>query len=343
MAKKTNSVTNIGFDFGFGVTKVVPERGDPIIFPSVQGHAHHLKFQEQDISNKYPGDMLTDDEGDWFMGDLALSQLRTGEILRLRGRSIDEGALGNAFRVRLMKSALSKLYNVRDGNIIHLSIATGLPVDHMADANSLKEALIGQHKIETNSSSFIANITDCMVMPQPYGTIYNKMLTTKGDVEDCYTYTKTGVVDVGTYTVDATVDDDGEYIDTLSGSAESGVYLVQDVLSSVYERDYRSKPDHKTIEHIIRTGCLRVKGEAVNYKAELAEAVAPLRDATIRLISNKWGNTNQIDVIWLSGGGAALVADDIKRLYPQARLVDDFQTANARGYLNYALFKQANS
>jgi hypothetical protein len=55
-------------------------------------------------------------------------------------------------------------------------------------------------------------------------------------------------------------------------------------------------------------------------------------------MSEKWQRGMTIDVIFLSGGGAELVADEVCEAYPQAQLVQDAQLANARGYLNYARF-----
>jgi hypothetical protein len=40
----------------------------------------------------------------------------------------------------------------------------------MRDAAELKEALLGQHLIQTDACEVIANVTEVMVMPQPYGS-----------------------------------------------------------------------------------------------------------------------------------------------------------------------------
>ena len=45
-----------------------------------------------------------------------------------------------------------------------------------------------------------------------------------------------------------------------------------------------------------------------------------------------------VDVIYLSGGGAELVYEQVIEAYPQTKLVPDAQMANARGYLHYAHF-----
>ncbi len=164
------SIVTVGLDIGYGVVKAITD-STVIIFPSVMGHAREIKFQQEDITARHPGDQIIDDEGEWFVGDLALAQLPPGELLRLRGRTANESTMGNAFRLRLAKVAIGKiLHGMWNRDVVHLRIATSLPVDHMRDSADLKAALIGQHLIKTDVAEIVANVDDVMVMPQPYGT-----------------------------------------------------------------------------------------------------------------------------------------------------------------------------
>jgi plasmid segregation protein ParM len=273
-----------------------------------------------------------------------LAQLPPGELLRLRGRTANEATMGNAFRLRLAKVAIGKLFNgVRDHDAIHIRIATGLPCDHMRDAAELKQALLGTHLIQTDAAEVIANVTEVMVMPQPYGTIYARTLTTAGDLNPAHTYMRTGVCDVGTYTVDIALDDDGEYIDAESGSVESGVFTAQERIAEMLERDYRQKMPYRIIEEVLRTGKFRASGEQIDYRDAVEAALAPLRSATLNLLSEKWKSGTIVDVIYLSGGGAELVLREVISAYPQTQLVKQAQIANAQGYLNYARFVERAS
>ena len=80
------STLTLGLDIGYGVVKAVTDEA-AITFPSVMGHAREIKFQQDYIQSKHPGDQISDDEGQWFVGDLALAQIPPGELLRLRGRT----------------------------------------------------------------------------------------------------------------------------------------------------------------------------------------------------------------------------------------------------------------
>jgi hypothetical protein len=143
---------------------------------------------------------------------------------------------------------------------------------------------------------------------------------------------------VGTYTVDITLDEDGEFKDAESGSVESGVYTAQERIAALLERDHRQKIPYSLVERVLRTGVFMANGHEVDYSAEVEEALDPLRSATINLISEKWKRGATVEVIYLSGGGAELVYEQVVEAYPQTVLVPNAQLANARGYLNYANF-----
>ncbi len=326
------SLITVGLDIGYGVVKALTDE-EAIVFPSVMGHARELKFGQDTIHDKYPGDQMTDDHGSWFVGDLALSQVPTGELLRLRGRTANEKTMGNAFRLRLAKVAIGKLMRgIWNREAVHLRISTGLPVDHMPDAAEFKTALLGQHLVQTDCAELIANVIEVMVMPQPLGTVYANLLTENGDINAHHTFMRTGVVDVGTFTVDIALDEDGEFKDAESGSVESGVYTAQERIAALLERDHRQKMPYKIVEQVLRTGVFRASGEPVDYSEEVEEALAPLRSATLNLISEKWkrGATiaNMLHGLFAAVGGDPDYAKSVASLM---RLPDTVNTKPERG------------
>ena len=169
-------------------------------------------------------------------------------------------------------------------------------------------------------------------------TLHLNLLTETGEINDYHTFMRTGVIDVGTYTVDLALDEDGEFKDAESGSVESGVYTVQERIAALLERDHRQKIPYSIIERVLRTGVFMANGQELDYRAEVEDALEPLRSATLNLISEKWKRGATVEVIYLSGGGAELVYEPIAEAYPQTVLVPQAQMANARGYLNYAHF-----
>lgn len=333
----TGSIMTIGADFGYGNTKAA-WNGDQIIFPSVAGHARDVMFNADKNSAKYPGDEITDSYGDWFIGELALKQIPEAQQLMLKGRTANADEQGMAFRLRLMYSTLAKMFPVTHGDALHIRLATGLPVKHMRDASLMKETFIGQHPIRANNANFVANITDVMVMPQPYGTLYSQQLLPNGELDPHYTAIRSAVVDVGRFTVDCALDDNGDFIDAESDSVEAGVHTVQERIAKAMDQDFDKTPNYSQIETVLRTKRFKNGVKTHDYSVEVENAVKPLRDATLALMSRLWGTGMGIDVIYLTGGGGILVEEAVKKAYPQALLIDNAQMSNAIGYLSYARF-----
>lgn len=337
VGEEINHTVTIGLDIGYGVTKWITDDGKAGSFPSVWGRAKSFKYGEEQTAARFPGDQLTDDDGSWFIGELSLSQHRPEEQRKLRG----EKENGNAARVRLAKAALGKAFpGRRNGEVVHVIISTGLPVDHMrSGAAALKAALIGTHLISTDETNFVANVTHVYCMPQPYGTLYNGMFTREGEINRCHTSKRTGVVDIGTYTVDIALDDNGVFINSQSGSIEAGVHTIQRAVEELYENEFGQKPTYRDVETIVRTGCVNVYGQPHDFSAELAPLKSDLLEATLSIMSEKWQKATDIDSIRVAGGGAPIVVAPVRTRYSHALLVDDFQLSNAIGYLNYALFQ----
>src|SRR4051794_25087902 len=53
------SILIIGLDIGYGVVKAVTS-DQVVMFPSVTGHAREIKFQQEDLAQRHPGDQITD-------------------------------------------------------------------------------------------------------------------------------------------------------------------------------------------------------------------------------------------------------------------------------------------
>lgn len=342
-----NGIVTVGIDVGFGVTKAVSDLLGAVdeVFPSVYGHAREIKFRAEEVAKKYPGGQITDGEGDWFVGDLAQTQLLPAELRMLRGRTGAGDELGNEVRLRLFKVAMAKLLagRVASGDVVHVDVVTGLPVDHMRGAGRLKEALLGQHFIESDLGRFIVNVRVVRVMPQPYGVIYSQMLTAAGGIKPEYVFKRSGVLDAGTYTLDGTLDEDGEYIETGSGSVEAGLFAAQKAASEWYEGEFGEKPSYKSVELLLRTGKIRVFGKDIDKSGDVNRWLDPTRNAAQNLASNLWGSGASLDILWLAGGGGSVVEAPIRAAgFKHAVLCANAQLAIARGYLQYGLFEQQN-
>lgn len=346
--KYAPSVINVGLDIGYGAVKVVVHGLSPILFPSVWGLA--IFSSKQDRAKIMAGnaenttDLMNFDGQEWMVGNFAQRQLKAAQLSSLRGRSGSADVYGNESRLKLFKTAMGKIgaaLKVQKGDVLHINLATGLPVSHMDGAESLEEILQQPHHVQNAAVDFTVNVSNLYIMPQPYGTIYANQFTENGTYNPCHTAKRTGVVDVGTYTVDLALDDDGEYITTESDSVEGGIYLVHQRLISLLKQRGLDMDNVKPgeLDKILRTKCIQVGKATEAVDGEVDESLEVLRENTVNRMKQLWRTARTIDAIYLSGGGASLIKDEVLSAgFAQASLVDGSQFANAQGYYNFATF-----
>lgn len=338
--KKDNKATiNIGVDIGYGKVKAVSD-DEQIVFPSVAGRAINLRFGGDDIAKTYPNDQIEHNDASMWVGNLASEHLRAEQQRRLRGRTSNQDETGMDFRVLMMKAALAKLYpDLHHGDAIHFNLVTGLPVNHMAQANTLKKHLIGQHPIHTDTTRFVANIADVAVMPEPRGTMFAFTLNSNGTLNEYYSADTTVVFNGGAVTNDVQYDRNGEFIDTYSGSSRTGYHLAYEALQTLIEERYGETPDLHILEMIIRNKALRVAGEIIPMREEVEQALAPVREGALQLLADTIQTGMTVDKIIVSGGFALTSFDCIANRYKQSMKSNNPLFDTAQGYKNYAVMK----
>lgn len=331
-------VRKVGIDAGYGETKLVAE-GVAFTFPSVAGYARRVKFGEDELAIRYPGEQITDEADSWFVGNLAQSQLKAGELFKMRGRGGEGDSLGIEFRKRLIRVALGKwlAQDAQADEIVRVRLATGLPVQNMGDADAMKAALLGQHRINTDQNDFIVDIVHVHVIPQPVGALYSQTLLPNGELNPCHTAVTTVVVDPGKYTIDLAYDRDGEYIDSRSGSTAGGVFNVDERIFEMLKDELDDEPSYADVERVLRYRKLRINNIDVDFTTEVEQFLAPLTTATLQLMTEKIGRGKTADKIIVVGGGASLVFDEVSQNYPVAEMPDNPQLLIAQGFYNYAV------
>jgi hypothetical protein len=181
-------------------------------------------------------------------------------------------------------------------------------------------------------------------MPQPYGTIYSESLTSAGQQNtDHLKYKRVGVADLGRYTFDIALDDNGEFIGAQSDGIESGLHLAHEEIALLLERDYKQKPRPSDVFEVLRTGKYTAYGESVDYGKAVNKALDKVRTPALNLMRKLWRTGVDINIIWLTGGGAPLLESVVKQEFKHAAMLPNPQFANVRGYLNYAIWKYEQS
>jgi hypothetical protein len=338
---KDNATQNIGVDLGYGNVKAVAGN-QRVIFPSVSGRAINVRFGSEDIASGYAGDQIEHYDASMWIGNLAAQHLRPEQQRRLRGLGTNQDEIGMDFRVLMMKAALAKLYpDLRNGDALHINLATGLPVSHMAQASTLKKHLIGQHLIHTDTTHFTANISEVAVMPEPRGTMFAFTLNADGSLNEYYDADTTVVFNGGAVTNDVQYDLNGEFVEAYSGSSRTGYHLAFDTLRDLIQDRYGETPSLHVLEMVIRNEAMKVKGKVIPMREEVHTALAPVRDGALELLSDTIQTAMSVDRIIVSGGFTLKMYDCISGKYEQSTKSDNPLYDTAQGYQNYAMMKWA--
>ena len=326
----------LALDVGYGYTKGTAG-GATVNFPSVIGMPEQIKYRGgvigsngavstvQNISLKLDGRQL-------FVGDLALTQSR--DPWSPQGR---ERVASNEMIV-LALAAMSEL-----GISGKINLVTGLPVDWYSDRDKLIEQLKGGHEIKrAGRKTAIVYIDNVIVVPQPFGTIYTRLLSNEAKMIDRGLLTKrVGIIDVGMHTTDFVQANPPrlQYIEAGSNSIESAMGSVYNQVIEATKNQHQTTLSLHEADQVVQSGKISVFGE----KHSIASILEPILQAVSQRIASAipqtWGSrARDIDALFVTGGGASSIGPYLTD-YPHLEIIEESALANVRGYLRYGKLK----
>jgi plasmid segregation protein ParM len=329
----------VGVDIGYGYTKAVGE-ATHVVFPSVVGKAERIRY-ENDLylhlgSPLEPRIALVTEEGDRFVGELALLQSRVQWTLLDRSRVEDPSAR------LLFLAALSELAGDH-GQDRPYQVVTGLPVKWYGDRTKVVAQLQGKHIVQRVNGHKVVqrfSVADVLVVPQPFGSLFHAILGTDGQITDeALARDRLGVIDIGTFTTDYVLVDSLRYVERGSGSISTG-------MSKGYQLVGRSLLDtvgldlgmHE-VDKVVREGRVTIFGERRNIDWLVDPVFDALSEEIIAHAGTLWGDGRDLRAILVTGGGAIALGERICRRYPHAQVLGDAPMANVRGFRKYGLRK----
>lgn len=315
---------NVGLDVGYSAVKVVS--GDRrVTFPSVIGTPDKARFSlngSASIVLTYPDHVQ--------VGEGAISQSR------FLNRREDRRWVESPEWYDLFLAALTELTTAK---AVDLRIVTGLPVAFYADRAVVRDRLLGEHKAQREGRHAQAlKVTDCRVIPQPFGALLAATLDNRGRIVDADLATgAVGVIDVGGKTTNLLsvnrLSEIGRETASVNVGAWDAVRAVRAWLSDhCPDLDLR---DHQVIDAVIARQ-VRYYGEPVDLTGIVEETLEPLAEQVLAEATQLWNGGAALDAILISGGGALLLGPYIRRHFRHARVVDDPVFANALGYWRFA-------
>lgn len=318
---------NIGLDIGYSATKAVLAK-KRIHFSSVVGTPDKARFSFSEDS----ADIVLTEPTHVLVGEGAVTQSR---FLRRRE---DRSWIQSDEYYNLALAALTELTKA---TVVELRIVTGLPVAFYGDKDILRNLLLGEHKATREGRrAQVFRVTDCRVIPQPFGALLAEALDDKGNVSDKDLATgNVGVIDVGGKTTNLLSVDGLREIGRETASVSVGAWdVVRAVRSWLADHcpdsDLR---DHQVVDAIIARE-VKYYGEPVDLGALVDTILGPMAEQVIAQATQLWNGGADLDAILVSGGGALLLGPAIKAHFPHARTVEEPVFANAVGYWKFAQY-----
>lgn len=320
---------NVGIDVGYSSVKVVGGPDRLITFPSVVGTPDRARFAvgsaDGHIVLDVPGD------GSWLVGDGAVTQSRFVD------RREDRGWISSDTYHRLMLASFSEL---TAATACDLAVVTGLPVAfYSADKDALRDRFLGQHRLTREGRrSQLFRVTECRVIPQPFGALLAEALNNQGKIinQDLATGA-VGVIDIGGKTTNLLSVNRLAEIGRETASVNLGAW---DVARAVREYLADHCPglelrDHLVVEAVVNR---RVKyfGTPVELGAVIDATLEPMANQVLAQASQLWNGAAGLDAILVAGGGALLLGPHLQRAFPHVRIVANPVFANALGYWRFA-------
>jgi|GEM_PF-5660909 len=237
---------------------------------------------------------------------------------------------------------------------LKLDLVTGLPVSYFKDREILKDLYSGIQEFTLgddlygNKKTFRLDI-NLTVVPQPYGTFYNVAFDQAGELRDDSLATDAvAIIDIGNYTTDLTVLREGDYIQHMSNSTQTGMAKVgksvAEAISNKYDFDLESR-GVEVLSSVLDSGMVRIFGKSVDVSDIVAVSKEEVSSKIISFVKENLGNGSDLAAIIVSGGGASLFFSIFEESFGHASLVPgDPSLANVVGYLKMSndFFKEAS-
>lgn len=317
---------NIGLDIGYSDTKAIGGDDRRAHFPSVVGTPDKARFS----LNHTDGYIILTAPQHVQIGAGAINQSR---FLKRRE---DRGWITSTEWAALFAGAMSELTT----SSVEARVVTGLPVNFFqGDKDALRSRLLGEHKIQRETRhAQVVRVTECAVIPQPFGALLAATLDNSGRIADTRLATGlVGIIDIGGKTTNLLSVNNLAEISHETESVNIGAWDVVRAVRAWLADNCPSLDlrDHQIIEAIIARK-VRYFGQDVNLGAIVDQTLEPLADQVRAAISQLWNDGAGLDAILLAGGGALLLGQHITRGFPHAAIVENPVFANALGYWRFA-------
>ncbi len=329
----------VGIDIGFGFTKATNGRSS-LVFKSIFGEASEIQFREQFLDGGNPEDHLHIDTGDgtYFVGELAERQSN------VRSFTLDQDQLIEGFAKVTALAALSRLAERNQP----VKVVSGLPISYYRrHREELARLLTGKHQIRRfdptgAAQETVINVTHVRVIPQPFGSLFNLMLSNMAEISDRrFVQQKIGIIDIGFRTCDFSVADRTRYSERGSRTTDSGMSKAYALIAAHLRQQTGVNIELYRLYEAVARGEIKIRGKSIDLEPITEEAFGKLASSIASDSERLWADDWDIDLIVLSGGGGAVLAPQLGALlHGEVVALDpalDARLNNVLGYWKYGM------
>lgn len=331
----------IGIDIGFGFTKATDGR-DFLVFKSIYGEAVDFQFRESLLDTARNDEHLQIEMNgiSYFVGELAERQSSS------RSFTLDQSQFISSSSKIL---ALATLSHFVQDDAQPIKLVVGLPIGHYRQyKNELADMLKGMHEfiaVDAEGSKRNMNImvADVRVLPQPLGTVMDRLLSSTGTATNQrFATDKIGVIDVGFRTTDYTISDKGRYSERGSLTTKNGISRAFTKIGSKLKENCGIDIEIYRLFSAVERGNIKVRGKAYDLKKISESSLKQLAMQIATDANQIWSDDWDMDAIMITGGGGAVLApyiqDQLQGVTIPIKEGLDYRLHNVRGYYKFGLY-----
>lgn len=288
----------IWFDLGYSYIKT-----DYFIIPSVVGNARKIRFNTGFSSDSLIYNLRVEFQGQqFFVGDLARRQ--SDQVVL----NLDEDRYRTLEARVLLETTLGLLNSRVDETV---NVVTGLPLDYLKYKEDLQWLLEKEkHEIRINGLLKRTKVQRAEILPQPMLAFFDLFLDENGKPRRKDFLNKTvGIIDIGFGTTDLSLIRNLEFIDKASKSKDIAMNNVYKLIAELIYDEFGVDKDIFEIEQEARSGILKVRGQEYDIKEIVDYASSVVANKLINWINTVWKDNDDIDFIFVAGGGAEALGD----------------------------------
>jgi plasmid segregation protein ParM len=316
-----------GIDLGYNATKAVS--GDRrASFPSAVGTPDRARFS---LNGAGRDALILTEPAHVLVGEEAVQQSR------FLNRHEDRRWIESDDYLTLFLAAVTEMTK----GSVELDLVTGLPVAFYEDKGRLADRLTGTHRVQREGRRAQSiRVGHVRVIPQPFGSLLAAVLDAGGQIADAgLAKSNVGVIDVGGKTCNLLSVNRLSEIARETASVNVGGWNLVRAVRDWMSREYPGLDDlrdHRLAE-AIQAREIRYYGEPVaEFPQVVDDLAADLARQIIAEAGHLWNGGATLDAILVTGGGALLLGEHVRRHWQHAQIAADPVYANALGYWKLA-------